>query len=73
LIKDKQKVPKELPYLKALVKWVTELRRVGLEACHYAEEFILQQIHLPGCRKKLAFECLRFADPSCNPSAGKNP
>jgi hypothetical protein len=30
LIKDKWKAPEELPHLKALVKWVAELRRASL-------------------------------------------
>jgi hypothetical protein len=41
LIKDKQKSTEEMPHLKALVKRVTELHRLGLDACHCAEEFIL--------------------------------
>jgi hypothetical protein len=42
LIKDRWKAPEDTPRLKALVKLVTKLRRLGLEACHYAEEFILR-------------------------------
>jgi hypothetical protein len=59
------------PHLKALVKHVAELREAGLEACHYAEEFILWRIRPLGQREKLTFECSWFADPNCNPSSGK--
>jgi hypothetical protein len=34
--------------LAILVKCVAELRQVGLEACHYVEEFHLQLIRLLG-------------------------
>jgi hypothetical protein len=44
--------------LAALTKRVAELRQVGLEACHYVEEFYLWWIRPLGRRKKLAFECL---------------
>jgi hypothetical protein len=57
LLKDKWKNPEKMHRLKALIKWVTELRWAGLEACHYDEEFILQWIHPLGRRERLAFEC----------------
>jgi hypothetical protein len=46
LIKDRWKGPKEMPHLRALVKQVLELRRLGLKACHCAEGFILWRICL---------------------------
>jgi hypothetical protein len=59
------------PHLRALVDCVTELHEAGLEACHCAEEFILQWIRLLGRREQPAFECPRFSDPNCNPLVGK--
>jgi hypothetical protein len=59
-------------HLKALVKWVIELRQAKLEACHCAEEFTLQRIRPLGRRVKLTFECPRLADPNRDHSAGKN-
>jgi hypothetical protein len=56
LIKDKLKSPEETPHLKALVKWVTELRQLGLEVCHCVKEFILRQIHPLSHRERLAFD-----------------
>jgi hypothetical protein len=40
-VKDKQGGPAMMPRLAALIKQVTELREVGLMACHCAEEFTL--------------------------------
>jgi hypothetical protein len=60
------------PRLAALVRWVVELHIFGLQACHYAEEFTLRWIQPLGHREKLAYECPRLADPSCEPTAGKN-
>jgi hypothetical protein len=54
-----------------LVKRVTELRQVGLRACHCTEEFSLQQICPLGHRDKLAFKCPWFADTSCEPADGR--
>jgi hypothetical protein len=56
--------------LAALNKSDAELRQAGLEACHYVEEFYLQWICPLGRWKKLAFECLRMADPYHEPSEG---
>jgi hypothetical protein len=70
-VEDKQKEPEMTPRLKALVKWVTELRQAGLEVCHYAEEFTLRRIRPLGHREKLAFECSWLADPNRDPLAGK--
>jgi hypothetical protein len=42
LIKDKRREQKVTPRLAALVKWVTELRNAGLQACHCVEEFTLR-------------------------------
>jgi hypothetical protein len=53
--------------LAALVRCVAELCQAGLEACHCAEEFYLWRIHPLGCRKTLAFESPRLADPSRDP------
>jgi hypothetical protein len=72
LIKDKQKNLEEMPRLKAMIKRVTKLRRAGLMACHYTKEFILRWIRPLGQWEKLTFECLQFADPTRNPSPGKN-
>jgi hypothetical protein len=71
LIANKWKAPEDSYWLKALVKQVTKLCRVGLEARHCAEDFILHRIRPLGHRDKLVFECLRFADPSHNPSGVK--
>jgi hypothetical protein len=49
--------------LAALTKRVAKLCQAGLEACDCIEEFYLRWIHPLGHRKKLAFECLRMADP----------
>jgi hypothetical protein len=59
------------PLMEALIKWVTDLQRVGHEACHCIEEFTLRWIRSPGRREKLAFECLRLADLSRDPIADK--
>jgi hypothetical protein len=56
--------------LAALVRRVAELHQVGLEACHYAEEFYLRWVHPLGHRKTLAFESPRLADPSRDPLPG---
>jgi hypothetical protein len=53
-----------------MTKRVAELRQAGLEACHYIEEFYLRWIRPLSCRRKLVFECLRLADPHCEPSKG---
>jgi hypothetical protein len=53
--------------LAALVRRVAELRQVGLEACHCAEEFYLRWIRPLGRQKTLAFESPRLADPSRDP------
>jgi hypothetical protein len=42
MAKNKRKDPEMTPRLEALINWVIDLRRVGLEACHYAEEFVLR-------------------------------
>jgi hypothetical protein len=73
LIKDRWKSFEETPRLKALVKQVTELCRLELEACDCAKEFILRRICPLGHRERLAFECMRFTDLSRNPSAGMKP
>jgi hypothetical protein len=71
LIDKKRGESKMTSCLATLVKRVDELHDSGLRACHYAEEFTLQRIHPLGRREKLAYECLRQADPSCEPAAGK--
>jgi hypothetical protein len=58
LIADKRKNLEEMPRLKVMIKWVTELCQVRLEACHCVEEFILQRIRPLSHREKLASECL---------------
>jgi hypothetical protein len=57
-------------HLATLTKRVAELRQASLEACHSDKEFYLRQIRPLGHRKKLAFECLRMADPYREPSEG---
>jgi hypothetical protein len=71
LIKNKRGEPKMTPCLAALVKRVAELHDVGLRACHWIEEFTLQQIHPLGHQEKLAYECPWLADPSREPATGK--
>jgi hypothetical protein len=52
------------PCLAALVKRVVVLHDIGLRACHWVKEFTIWRIR-PLCRRdKLAYECLRLADPS---------
>jgi hypothetical protein len=72
LIDDKQKAPKMMPRLEALAKHMAAIHEAGLEAHHCTEEFILWWICPLGQREKLAFECPRFADPTCNHSSCKN-
>jgi hypothetical protein len=67
-IDDKRGEPEMTPCLAVLVKQVIELHDAGLWACHYAEEFTLQLIHPLNRREKLANECPRFVDPSCDPT-----
>jgi hypothetical protein len=69
-IKNKWKEPSVTGRLAALVKCIAELLQPGLEACHCVKEFHLRRIHPLGHRKTLAFECLRMADPSPDPSEG---
>jgi hypothetical protein len=45
-IKDQRKESPMTDHLAALVRCVTELRQVGLEACHCAEEFYLRWIRV---------------------------
>jgi hypothetical protein len=60
------------PRLAAFVRRVAELRDFGLWACHYAEEFTLRWIRPLVRWEKLAYECPRLADPSCESVVGKN-
>jgi hypothetical protein len=69
-IKNKRSEPPMTNCLAALTKHVAELRQDSLEACHCIEVFYLRWIHPLGHRKKLAFECLRLADPHHEPSEG---
>jgi hypothetical protein len=71
-IDNKRKEPELMPHLKELIKRLTELCLIGLEACHCAKEFILWQIYPLARQEKLAFECPRFGDPNRNPSASKD-
>jgi hypothetical protein len=71
LIDNKRGEPKMTPCCVALVKRVDELHDSGLWACHCTEEFTLQRIRPLGHREKLAYECLRLVDPSCEPAAGR--
>jgi hypothetical protein len=57
-------------HLATLIKLIAKLRQAGLEACHYIEEFHLQQIHPLGRQKTLTFKCPWMADPSRDPSKG---
>jgi hypothetical protein len=59
------------PRLAALVKRVAELHDSSLRVCHCTEEFTLLQIHPLSRWEKLAYECLRLADPSREPTVGK--
>jgi hypothetical protein len=59
------------PRLIALIKRVAELHWARLEACHYDEEFTIHRIRPLSHWEKLAFECLRLTDLSCNPGTGK--
>jgi hypothetical protein len=59
------------PRVKALIKWVDELRQVRLEVCHCVEDFTLWRICPLGRREKLTFECPRLADPNHDPPTGK--
>jgi hypothetical protein len=43
-VKDKRGEPKVTPHLATLIKGVAELHESRLKACHYTEEFTLQQI-----------------------------
>jgi hypothetical protein len=71
LVKDKWGEPPMIPRLATLVKQVAELCKVGLKACHCAEEFILRRNH-PLCRReKLAFECPWLVDLNRKPADGK--
>jgi hypothetical protein len=56
-IKNKRMKPPMTDRLAALIKRVAELRQVGLEACHYVDEFYLRRIRPLGHWKILAFEC----------------
>jgi hypothetical protein len=69
-IKNKRSEPPMIDRLPALTKHVAELCQAGLEACHCVKEFYLRWIRPLGRRKKLAFECLRMADPYREPSEG---
>jgi hypothetical protein len=70
-IDDKRREPKMTPCLQALVNQVNELRKSGLQACHYAEEFTLRWIHPLSHQDNLAYECPQFADPTHEPAASK--
>jgi hypothetical protein len=50
---------------------VVELHDAGLRACHYAEEFTLQQIRPLNHWDKLVYECPWLKDPSHEPTASK--
>jgi hypothetical protein len=67
LVENKRKEPEITPRLEALVKWVIELRRAELEACHCTEEFTLQRICPLGHWEKFAFECSQLTDPNSDP------
>jgi hypothetical protein len=71
LIDDKRGKTDMTPRLAALVKRMAELRDSSLWAHHCAEEFTLRQIHPLGHQEKLAYECLRLADPSCELATGR--
>jgi hypothetical protein len=71
LIDKKWGEPKMTLHLAALVKRVTELRDFGLRPRHCTEEFTLRRIHPLGRQEKLAYECPRLADPSCELAAGR--
>jgi hypothetical protein len=58
-------------HLAALVRRVAELCRARLKVCHCIEEFPLQRIRPFSCRDKYAYECLRMADHSREPTNGK--
>jgi hypothetical protein len=71
VIKDKRTEPPMNERLFALVKRVAKLCEAGLKACHCVEEFHLQRIRPLGHRERLAFECSRMVDPSCEPADGR--
>jgi hypothetical protein len=71
LIGDKRGEPEMTSRLVALVKRVTELYQAGLRACHYAKEFTPRRICPLGRREKLAYECSRSAEPTCEPVDSK--
>jgi hypothetical protein len=57
LINNMRGEQKMTPRLTALVKRVAKLHDVGFQACHYVEEFTLQQIRPLGRRNMMAYEC----------------
>jgi hypothetical protein len=71
LIDNKRGEPKMTPRLTSLVKRMTKLRDSSLLMHHCAKEFTLQWIRSLGRWEKLAYECLRLADPSHEPAAGR--
>jgi hypothetical protein len=69
-IKNKRLEPPMTDRLAVPTKRDTELCQAGLEACHCIEEFYLRWIRPLDRKKKLAFKCLRMADPYRKPSKG---
>jgi hypothetical protein len=65
-VTDKRNEPRMLARLSDLIKWVAELQKAGLKACHCTEEFYLQRIHPLGRRERLAYDCPSLADPVTN-------
>jgi hypothetical protein len=70
-VKDKQKEPRTVAHLSALVKQVAKLHEDNQKVCHCTEEFYLQQIRPLGLRETQAYECPRLNDPSHDPTDGE--
>jgi hypothetical protein len=71
LVKTQRAEPSMNARLSGLVKRVSELRAVGLKACHCVEEFHHRRIHPLRCRKRRAYECPRMANPNLKPTDSK--
>jgi hypothetical protein len=71
LIDKKRRELKMTPRLAALVKRVAKLHAAGLRPCHCVKKFTRRWIRPLGRQERLVSDCLRLADPSREPAAGK--
>jgi hypothetical protein len=69
LIDNKRGEQEMTLHVAALVKWVVALHNAGLQACHYAEDFTLRQIHPLGHQDKLVSRLFNKDPPTAWPTS----